>query len=236
MFKDKKIIAIIPARSGSKGLKDKNIKEINSKPLICYTVDSAIKSNVFDYIIVSTDSEKYAQIAKKSGASVPFLRSEKNSSDSSGSWDAVREVIDKLKKEQNLEFDIVVLLQPTSPLRNETHIKEALELFFKKQADTLFSVCETPHPMFWCNTLDETLSAKDFVKKEYQKQRQQLPKSYTLNGAIYILKTENLKNLDFYTDKGFAYIMDKASSIDIDTEIDFELVKIYMNSKQKEIK
>lgn len=226
MYNDKKIIGIIPARSGSKGLKDKNIKELCGKPLIAYTIEAAEQSGVFDCIMASTDSEKYARIAREHGASVPFLRSSENSSDKSGSWDVVREVLAKL----NEKFDIVVLLQPTSPLRTAQHIKEAIELFFEKDADTVCSVCETPHPMFWCNTLNEDLSIMDFIKKEYQKRRQELPKSYTLNGAIYICKTKYIDNLDFYSNKSFAYVMNKNSSIDIDENLDFQLCELIIKN------
>ena len=226
MFNNKKIIAIIPARSGSKGLKDKNIKDLNGKPLIGYTIESATDSRVFDEIIVSTDSEKYAQISRDYGANVPFLRSNQNSTDNAGSWDVVREVLSKLDE----KYDVVVLLQPTSPLRTAEHIKEAIQLFFEKNADTLCSVCETPHPMFWCNTLDENLSMKDFVGEEYRKPRQQLPKSYTINGAIYICKTEQLQCLNLYSEKSFAYVMPQNSSVDIDSELDFKLVELIMKN------
>ena len=221
MLQDNKIIAIIPARSGSKGLKDKNIKELKGKPLIAYTIEAAQKSGVFDSVFVSTDSEKYAQISREYGAEVPFLRSTENSGDKAGSWDVVNEVLSNL----DAKYDIVVLLQPTSPLRTAEDIVGAMNLFFEKEADTLFSVCETSHPMFWCNTLDESLSAKDFVKKEYQKPRQMLPKSYTLNGAIYIIKTKLLDNPDFYSSKGYVYIMETKRSVDIDSELDFKIAE-----------
>ena len=217
MYNNKKIIAIIPARSGSKGLKDKNIKDLNGKPLIAYTIEAAKKSEVFDKIIVSTDSEKYAEISKMYGAEVPFLRSVENSADKSSSWDVVREVLSNLTE----NYDIIVLLQPTSPLRTFVHIKESLNLFFEKNADTVCSVCETDHPIYWCNTLNETLLMKNFIKKEHNIPRQQLPKSYTLNGSIYICKSKNINELDFNSDKSFAYIMPKINSIDIDDELDF---------------
>lgn len=226
MYQGNKIIAIIPARSGSKGLKDKNIKDLNGKPLIAYTIEAAKQSRVFDSVFVSTDSEKYAQIAREYGAQVPFLRSSENSGDKAGSWDVVREVLAKL----NEKFDIVVLLQPTSPLRTAQHIRDAVDLFFEKDADTVCSVCETPHPMFWCNTLNEDLSMMDFIKKEYQKRRQELPKSYTLNGAIYICKTKYIDNLDFYSNKSFAYVMNKNSSIDIDENLDFQLCELIIKN------
>ena len=227
MYKNKKIIAIIPARSGSKGLKDKNIKILNGKPLIAYTIDAAIESAVFDRIIVSTDSEVYAEISREYGAEVPFLRSVENSDDKADSWVVVREVLSNL----NEKFDIVVLLQPTSPLRTKNDIKCALDLFFAKDADSVFSVCETDHPMFWCNTINDNLSAKGFIKKEFLKPRQQLPKTYTINGAIYIVKIDLLDKMNLYSDKGYIYIMDKVKSIDIDSEIDFELAKIILSKK-----
>lgn len=217
MYKDKKIIAIIPARSGSKGLKDKNIKNLNGKPLIAYTIEAAENSGIFDKIIVSTDSKKYAEIAKKYGAEVPFLRSRENSSDKADSWCVVREVLSKL----NEKYDIIFLLQPTSPLRTYRHIQESLTLFFEKNADTIASVCETPHPIFWCNTLNDDLSMKNFIKPKHNKPRQMLPKSYTLNGAIYIIKNHKLKNANFSSNKSFAYIMPQRDSIDIDSELDF---------------
>ncbi len=224
MYNNKKIIAIIPARSGSKGLKDKNIKELNGKPLIAYTIEAAKKADIFDEIIVSTDSEKYAKISRQYGANTPFLRSSKNSDDKASSWDVVREVLNKLDE----QFDIVILLQPTSPLRKSDDIKSAIELFFKKNADTVVSVCETSHPLFWCNTLNEDCSMKNFIKKEYQKPRQQLPRSYTLNGAIYICKVKDINNLDFYSDKSYAYKMQKVNSIDIDDINDFLLAEFYL--------
>ena len=119
MSNDVKRIAIIPARSGSKGLKDKNIKLLNGKPLIVYSIDAAIKSNAFDIVFVSTDSEIYAEIAMKAGADAHFLRSEINSSDKASSWDTVREVIQRFEEEGKY-FDEIMLLQPTSPLRTGT--------------------------------------------------------------------------------------------------------------------
>lgn len=224
MYRDKKIIAIIPARSGSKGLKDKNIKELNGKPLISYTIEAANESRIFDKVFVSTDSEKYAEISRKYGADVPFLRSAENSTDKAGSWEVVKEVLSKLDE----KYDIVILLQPTSPLRNAQNIKEAIDLFFEKNADSVISVTETDHPIFWCNTLNENLSLKNFIKKEYNKNRQALPKSYTVNGAIYIVKTEFLNDLskfNLYGDKSFAYIMERINSVDIDGELDFIYVQ-----------
>lgn len=230
MYKGKKIIAIIPARSGSKGLKDKNIKDLSGKPLIAYSIEAAINSKIFDEIIVSTDSEKYAEIAKKYGANVPFLRSEENASDKAGSWEVVKEVLSKL----DTKYDIVILLQPTSPLRTSENIIEALNLFSEKNADSVVSVCKISHSIAWINTLDETLSLKGFIKKEYaNKRRQDIKTHYTVNGAIYIVKSNLLnQNCDLFTEKSFAYIMDEEDSIDIDTGLDFLIAKAVMEARR----
>lgn len=223
MYNNKKIIAIIPARSGSKGLLDKNIKELKGKPLIAYTIEAALNSNCFDKILVSTDSEKYAEISKKYGADVPFLRSKENSTDKSDSWSVCKEVLDKLDE----KFDVIILLQPTSPLRTPDNIKEALDLFFTKKADVIVSTSKISHPVQWCNTLPENLSLKDFIKEEFKnKQRQELPQNYKLNGAIYIVKSELIKaNLDLFRENSYAYIMDEENSIDIDNKLDFSIAE-----------
>lgn len=219
MYENKRIIAIIPARSGSKGLIDKNIKELNGKPLIAYTIEAATESSIFDYIVVSTDSKKYAQIAEQFGANVPFLRSEENSNDEASSWSVCEEVLNKL----NEEFDIVVLLQPTSPLRTSQNIKEAINLFIEKDADIVTSVTKTPHPIEWCNVLPENSSLHDFVKKENaNKRRQEFVQSYTLNGAIYIVKSNLISaGIDLFSEKSYGYVMAEDESVDIDTEKDY---------------
>lgn len=233
MYNNKKIIAIIPARSGSKGLKDKNIKKLNGKPLIAYTIEAARKSGIFDKIIVSTDSEKYAEISRTCGAEVPFLRSAENSSDKAGSWDVVKEVLSRLEE----QYDIIILLQPTSPLRNFKNIQDSINLFFKKNADIVFSVCETDHPAQWCGTLNtETLSAQNFIKNEYQVPRQKLEKTYTLNGAIYIIKVSCLEQADFYGKNSFVYIMDKKESVDIDNDLDFKFAELLIKESDKAVK
>lgn len=127
-----KRIAIIPARSGSKGLKDKNIKELNGKPLLAYSIEAALDSKQFDKVFVSTDSQIYADIAIQYGADASFLRSDKNSTDTAGSWDVVREVIDTFKS-MGEEYDEIMLLQATSPLRTSEDIINAVELLKEKE-------------------------------------------------------------------------------------------------------
>ena len=188
-----KNLAIIPARSGSKGLKDKNIKLLNGKPLMAYTIEAAIQSKMFDEVMVSTDSEEYADIAKKYGAKVPFMRSSELSNDTASSWDVVRDVLNKYK-EAGKEFDTVALLQPTSPLRTAEDIIDGYKIFNEKNANAIVAVCEVEHSPLWCNTLPDDLSMEKFIRPEILGlPRQSIPKYYRINGAIYIVKTEYFK-------------------------------------------
>lgn len=228
----KKNIAIIPARSGSKGLKDKNIKLLRGIPLLGYSVAAAQKSGFFDEVMVSTDSVAYAEIAQKCGAAVPFLRSTELGSDSAGSWAVVREV---LKNYENLEmqFDTVCLLQPTSPLRTAEDIVGAYALLEEKQANAVTSVCLVDHSPLWSMVLPEDQSLRKFRQSILSnRQRQQLDTYYRLNGAIYIRKLE-------YGDSGivimeepeYAYVMERSNSVDIDTLEDFQLAEFIIDKK-----
>lgn len=223
-----KSIAIVPARSGSKGLVDKNIRNLNGKPLIWYSIQAAIESDCFDEVMVSTESEKYADIARACGASVPFLRSEALSSDQANSWDTVHEVIENYK-DLGKEFDVVMLLQPTSPLRTADDIKEAFSILKDKCADSVVSVCEVDHSPLWSNVLPENGCLEGFIRSEVKNiGRQKLPTYYRINGAIYLTKiSENIgKNL--YSNTGYAYVMPRVKSIDIDTELDFKMAEYIM--------
>lgn len=223
-----KNIAIIPARSGSKGVKDKNIRDLCGKPLMAYTIEAAIKSREFDEVIVSTDSEKYATIAKRYGASVPFLRSEATASDTASSWDMVEEVLNGYR-ERGQEFDTFCLLQPTSPLRSADDIIGAYQLYKEKANFAVVSVCEAEHSPLWCGHLPEDGGFAGFIDKENMKQRQAGGKFYRLNGAIYIVDIKKFANDQFlYQDGSFAFIMPQDRSIDIDTEIDFKLAEVTM--------
>ncbi len=218
-------IAIIPARSGSKGLKDKNIKELSGKPLIAYSIECAQKSKVFDKIFVSTDSPRYAQIAEKFGADASFLRTEANSGDHAGSWDVVREVITHFEKD-GVEFQNIMLLQPTSPLRNSEDVKNCFQKLQNKNANAIVSVTETDHSPLWCSRLDDDLNMDQFYKNKYlEMPRQLLPAYYRLNGAIYLVRREELDRKRMFEEKCYAYIMPKERSIDIDTDFDFKMAE-----------
>ena len=202
-----KNIAIIPARSGSKGLPNKNIKLLHGKPLLAYTIEAALQSGCFTEVMVSTDSEKYAGIAKKYGASVPFLRSEKMSSDTASSWDMVEEVLDNYKA-LNKDFDSFCLLQPTSPLRKSEDISKAYDLFVSKKAFAVVSVCEADHSPTLFGRLEEDGNLSDFSKCNVSKRRQDEVTNYRINGAIYIAGLPEFRqDRSLYRQESFAYIM-----------------------------
>lgn len=215
------VLAIIPARSGSKGLKNKNIKLLCGKPLMAYTIEAAVESGCFDEIMVSTDSGEYASIAKEAGAQIPFFRSRKTASDEASTWDVVFEVLDKYKK-QGKEFTHVCILQPTSPLRNGEDIKRAFADLHKKNAKAIVSVCEAEHSPVLCGTLGNEGSMCGFIDRNSNRRRQDIGSYYRINGAIYISDIDFLMEDSFLYRKGcFGCVLQPSHSIDIDTELDF---------------
>lgn len=222
-------VAIIPARAGSKRLPGKNIKLLAGKPLIVWTIEAAITSNLFDVILVTTDSEEIANIARAAGASVPFLRPSELSTDTSSTNEVISHAVDWI--EQNVgTVSCVTLLQPTSPLRTADDIAQAMNMYDTKQASAIVSVCLTEHPIQFCNTLPIDLSMAGFIKTQNNKRSQELEPSWRLNGAIYIFDRKYVSNLtNLYEQNTFAYIMKRESSIDIDQELDFILAEIILS-------
>lgn len=211
-------IAIIPARSGSKGLRDKNIRELQGIPLIGYSIKAARDSGMFSHIMVSTDSNLYAEIARSLGAEVPFLRSAKTSGDNAGNWDVVREVLAGYQE----RFDTVCLLQPTSPLRAAEDIVAGYRELVDKNADAITAVCEMDHSPLWTMTLDDGLSLDEFRKGLAEAPRQRLKTYYRINGALYIRRIKYTgKEITILDHKEYAYIMSRNRSVDIDTIEDF---------------
>ncbi|WP_026808000.1 cytidylyltransferase domain-containing protein [Aliarcobacter lanthieri] len=223
MYKNKTFLAIVPARGGSKRLPRKNILDLCGKPLIAHTIEAGLKSNYIDKLVVSSDDNEILEISRKFGAET-IKRPDELASDVATTFDAIKHTIENFEK-----YDYVVLLQPTSPLRNEKHIDEAIELLEIKNADAIISVCEMDHSPLWSNTLPQDGSMKGFLRDEVlNKRSQDLEKYYRLNGAIYICKTEKLlENKSFLLRNNiFSYIMDRESSIDIDEEIDFKIAEV----------
>ncbi len=224
MYKNKTFLAIIPARGGSKRLPRKNVLDLNGKPLIAYSIEAGLKSKYIDRVVVTSDDEEILAISQKYGA-LTIKRPDELASDIATSFDAIKHTIENTKK-----YDYVILLQPTSPLRNEKHINEAIELLEDKNADAVVSVCEMDHSPLWSNTLDDSLSMKGFLKDEVlNKRSQDLEKYFRLNGAIYICNTDKLLEEEsfFLKENIFAYIMNRETSIDIDEEIDFKIAEVY---------
>lgn len=232
MFNDHRIIAIIPARSGSKGLPGKNIRILNGKPLIAYSIVQAQEAGIIDEIFLSTDSQEYADIAIQYGANVPFLRSDELASDSASTWDCVREALEQYHT-LGKEYDIFIVLQPTSPLRTASDIINAIKQMVLTNVDSVVSVCEADHSPLWYNTLPENKSLKGFVRPEIlAKPRQELPIFYRINGAIYAVSTSYFsKTQNIYDGNSFAYIMPKERSIDIDTQFDFSFAEYLLTLK-----
>ena len=225
------MLAIIPARSGSKGLPGKNLKELNGKPLICYAIDQAKKSKFIDKIVVSTDDEDIANVAVNYGAECPFLRPEHLAKDDSLVNDTLIYTLDKLKNDFNYDTSEFILLQPTSPLRNVSDINSAIQLFRQKNADSVVSYVEESHPVFWHKFLDENMCFDDIFEQKMAN-RQEHRKSYYPNGAIYIFKKKLILENKWYSAKSFAYLMPRSRSVDIDTSDDFSYAE-YLLGKNK---
>lgn len=225
-----KRIAIIPARSGSKGLKGKNIIDLCGKPLIVYSIEAAVKSGVFDRVIVSTDSQKYGEIAKKYGAEVLY-RGESLSNDKATSYMVIEDVLNRMES-----VDYFVLLQPTSPMRDEVHVKEACQMFEEHMQgyDFLVSVKEAEHASVLVRPIEDDKSLKYF-DTDFSNYRRQRYKEYSPNGAIFIGKPEvYLQQKHFFGSKSVAYIMNAFDSIDIDTYLDYEFACLCMKKKLQE--
>lgn len=220
------MLAVIPARGGSKGVPEKNIKKLGEKPLIAYTIEAAISSKVFEKVIVSTDSDRIAEISTQYGAEIPFIRPSEISGDLVASDDVILHAIDYCKRNGE-QYDEICKLQPTSPFRTEKHIREAYQLFIKKEADFLVSVCECEHSPLWAGTIGPDLRLDDFISDEAKRAcRQDLQVYYRLNGAIYMGKSKKFcENKNFLGKNSIAYIMNQADSIDIDSLLDFKIAE-----------
>lgn len=225
MINNLKILAIIPARGGSKRLPKKNILPLSAKPLISWSIESALNSKYIDTTIVSSDSSEVLNIASKYKVNIE-KRPNNLAKDNVKNIDVVLDILKKYK-----EYNIVILLQPTSPLRTQKNIDEAIELLIKKDAHSVISLCELEHPIQWSSQLPNSLSMNDFIKNINTGQSQEQEKFYRLNGAIYITKTEKFIKYKtwFLKDNIFGYIMPKVNSIDIDDKMDFLIAETFIN-------
>ncbi|EGR0057829.1 acylneuraminate cytidylyltransferase family protein [Vibrio vulnificus] len=230
-----KILAITPARGGSKRLPGKNIKNLNGKPLIQWTIDAALAVQEIARVMVTTDCDEIAEIAKKAGAEVPFIRPPELATDTSSSSDVIRHALD-FYRAQGEEFDFVLLLQPTSPIRSADDIRHAIEQLKAHTADAVVSVCPCDHSPLWANTLPDDRSMADFIRHEVSQLRSQdLPDYYRINGAIYLTKVSRFyqENSLFLSSNIFAYVMDNESSVDIDHELDFLIAETVLKYREQ---
>lgn len=218
-----KILCIIPARSGSKGIKNKNIMDFNGKPLLAWSIEQAQKCNYEMKIIVSTDSQEYANIAKKYGAEVPFLRPSEISGDLSTDYEFIKHAVDWLKNNENYTCDIILQLRPTSPTRKIEDINKALKIFIENRDkfDSLRSVIpfeKSPFKMYSLNNnkLIPLFYEINNIKEPYNECRQILPQSYIHNGYIDILNTSILNDNTISGKNILPFIMDDNNKLDID--------------------
>jgi CMP-N,N'-diacetyllegionaminic acid synthase len=232
-----KIVAVIPARGGSKGLPGKNIRVLNGKPLIVYTIEAAIKCNLIDRVICSTDDKDIAEIAINAGAEVPFIRPKHLSQDLSHTPPVIEHAVNFLE-EKGIKVGLVITLQPTSPLRTEYQISESINAFRAGIFDSLVAV-KDGYPPWWMVKAqgDRLQSVINFPgsRNPFNLERQELPATYQINGSIYITRRPYLKNsgsIINIENCGY-YLMDEESSLDIDTLTDFNIVEQTLKNRLK---
>lgn len=231
MYKGKSFLVIIPARGGSKGIPNKNIIEVEGKPLIKYSIDAALESKYVDRIVVSTDSEEIAKVSAESGADVPFLRPVSLSTDTAKTIDALIHAVNTLK-ENGSAYDYLVLLQPTQPLRESFHIDEAIEKIVERGAGSLVSVSDVHEHPILMRTINEQGNLSNLLQTSSTVRRQDFPTFYKVNGSIYINKIdENFNENLSLNDNQLPYIMDTKYDVDIDEPFDLEVFKLKLKGE-----
>ncbi|MBM9501947.1 acylneuraminate cytidylyltransferase family protein [Leptospira sp. 201903071] len=227
MINDEKILAIITARGGSKGVPKKNIRDLDGKPLIAWTIETAKKSKYIDRLILSSDDREIIQVAEEYGCEVPFVRESRLAIDTAASMDVVIDAIERCPG-----FEWAVLLQPTSPLRIAEDIDSAIENCISFGSDSCVSVTEVEESPFWMYRI-ENFRLKSILESPPAFRRQDLPEIYSLNGAVYISKIKSLlEKKSFLRSDTLAYIMPSIRSVDIDTEMDFDFLEYLIREKK----
>lgn len=228
-----RVVAIITARGGSKGLPGKNIALLSGKPLIAYSVAAAMDCPWVDRTVVTTDDPAIADIARQVGADI-VMRPSALAGDAARSQDAVRHCLEALAA-QGAFYDVFVLLQPTSPLRTACHVRQCLEDFFASGAVSAISVVEESHSPFKAFVLTQGMLHPLFERSHLSAPRQSLPRVYRQNGAIYVVRVQDFLNKDeFFIEPCHPYVMSEESSIDIDTHHDMKLAEFIISSGASE--
>lgn len=231
----KKILAIIPARGGSKGVPRKNIKLLNGHPLIEYTIKEANKSSYINKIVVSSDDEEILEVSERIGGCIPLKRRESLAGDKTATVDVILDVLNELKNKDNYVPDYFVLLQPTSPFRNCKHIDDSFKIVLNNDSNSLISVCEVSETPYWMKIIENN-KMKNLLEGNDVIRRQDLNKVYIINGAIYIMKTDVfLESKKLILEDTCPYIMDRKFSLDIDTKLDFEMAEVLMSKLSSNI-
>lgn len=237
MYNKSSVIAIIPARSGSKGLKNKNILNLNGLPLIAWTIKAALESTYIDNVVVSTDSIDILEIARRFGAEAPILRPREISLDSSQTYSAIEHMLDYYRLKLKQEFEFVVLLEPTSPLRTAEDIDNAIiKLALHPKATSIVGVgkCETQHPDFLVNIGAEGYISSILETKIASKRRQDISSVFFLEGSIYISRTKSLREFKtFYQDRTIAFEFPKWKTFEIDDFTDFLIVEKLLQNESR---
>jgi len=233
MYKNKRFLGVITARGGSKGILHKNIKELGGKPLIVWTIEASKDSRYLDYFLLSTDDMEIANIAKEHGCDVPFMRPKELATDSAKSIPVVQHAINWLKENKKQEFDYVMILQPTSPLRTQEDIDSSIKKIVDKGADSVMSMKKMDDvSIAKLKVLDgDKILPLAEVENGYSKSRDELRDVYKRNCAIYLTKTDILMQGDLFGNDSRAYIMPEERSIDINTSFDFDLAEFFINKK-----
>lgn len=226
-----KILAIIPARGGSKGIPKKNIKKLNGKPLISYSIEEALKSNFINKVVVSSENEDIEKISKSYGAET-IKRPKNLAKDDSLTIDTVFHSLDYLEENQNYVPDIIILLQPTSPLREVEDIENSINSFIDNECNALVSVNLYNHSPCLSLRMKNGYLCPLFKENYLNNRRQDFPEIFRPNGAIYILKPETLKKYKtFYPNKTIPYVMPAEKSVDIDSMQDWKLAEYFLKTK-----
>ena len=234
-MKNIKVLCTICARGGSKGVKNKNIKKINGKPLIAYTIEQAKESKLFEHIVISTDSDDIANIAKEYGAEVFFKRNAEMASDTAGKLDVIKDAFVKSEEHYDCKFDYLIDLDATAPLRVVKDIVDSFQQFLDNDNDNLITAMPSRRSPYF-NLIEQNKSGKVYLSKSLDSsivRRQDAPKSYDMNASIYIWKRDVILNeKSLFLEKTGLYIMPEVRSIDIDSELDYKFVEYLLKENR----
>lgn len=235
-MKTMKILAVIPARGGSKGIPKKNLARLRNLPLIGYSIKAAMSSKMFEDIVVSTDDPEIMKVSAEIGAQTPFIRPSNLASDSALSAPVVEHALLEMESQKNYKYDAIMLLQPTSPLRTDQHIRSAIDIFINHECDSVVSVTSVGgnHPLRMKKILPDG-RLENYVEQGFWnlRPRQELPPIFIRNGAIYLIKREAfLQEKSLIANNCFAYEMSANDSVNIDSELDLMLAEQLLIRRQ----